>query len=66
MVDIKGQNRSLLDLRTAGFDDLDIPWQSGLSQTSGMRNKYGSLSNKYSREVHEIVYICGLETVLMD
>ncbi|XP_053401154.1 PH domain leucine-rich repeat-containing protein phosphatase 2-like isoform X2 [Mercenaria mercenaria] len=39
MVDIKGQNRSLLDLRTAGFDDLDIPWQSGLSQTSGMRNK---------------------------
>ncbi|WAR12148.1 PHLP2-like protein [Mya arenaria] len=39
MVDIKGQNRSLLDLRTAGLDDLDIPWQSGLSQTSGMRNK---------------------------
>ncbi|KAL4235210.1 PH domain leucine-rich repeat-containing protein phosphatase 2 [Mactra antiquata] len=39
MVDIKGQNRSLLDLRAAGFDDIEIPWQSGLSQTSGMRNK---------------------------
>ena len=39
MVDIKGQNRSLLDLRTVGFDENDTPWQSGLSQTSGMRNK---------------------------
>ena len=39
MIDLKGQNRSLLDLRTVGFDDNALPWQSGLSQTSGMRNK---------------------------
>ncbi|KAK3603860.1 hypothetical protein CHS0354_042868 [Potamilus streckersoni] len=39
IVDIKGQNRSLLDLRTAVIDDLDKPWKSGLSQTSGIRNK---------------------------
>ncbi|XP_021366210.1 PH domain leucine-rich repeat-containing protein phosphatase 2-like isoform X2 [Mizuhopecten yessoensis] len=39
MVDMRGQNRSLLDLRQAPFDDVNQPWQSGLSQTSGMRNK---------------------------
>ncbi|XP_061163217.1 PH domain leucine-rich repeat-containing protein phosphatase 2-like isoform X1 [Saccostrea echinata] len=38
-LDMRGQNRSLLDLRQAPFESGGCPWQTGLSQTSGMRNK---------------------------
>nr|XP_034338092.1 PH domain leucine-rich repeat-containing protein phosphatase 2 isoform X2 [Crassostrea gigas] len=46
-VDMRGQNRSLLDLRQAPFESGGCPWQTGLSLTSGMRNKLGvSILNK--------------------
>ena len=38
MVDMRGQNRSIVDLRQSKFDDAE-QWHTGLSQTSGMRNK---------------------------
>ena len=39
MVDMRGQNWSLQDLRTVDDPPVTRPWLSGLSQTSGMRNK---------------------------
>ncbi|KAJ8302491.1 hypothetical protein KUTeg_018887 [Tegillarca granosa] len=38
-VDMTGQNRSLLDIRQAPYENTGQPWQTGLSLTSGMRNK---------------------------
>ncbi|XP_052062683.1 PH domain leucine-rich repeat-containing protein phosphatase 2-like isoform X1 [Mytilus californianus] len=48
-IDMRGQNRSLLDLRQSVFDNSGLPWQTGLSQTSGTRNKLSvSIINKPS------------------
>ncbi|KAK6186255.1 hypothetical protein SNE40_008326 [Patella caerulea] len=39
MVDMRGQNRSLLDLSSIDKSTVDKIWQSGFSQTSGIRNR---------------------------
>lgn len=39
MVDMRGQNRSTEDLRSQGEVNVDQIWQTGLSKTSGIRNK---------------------------